>query len=52
VPEEVSQPYRVEYLELRRRALLHDQLDGYPVLCLTTKPLGAWDWEPGEAQEG
>ncbi|KAJ5454057.1 uncharacterized protein N7458_005013 [Penicillium daleae] len=52
VPEEVSQPYRVEYLELRRRALLHDQLDEHPVLCLTTKPLGAWDWEPGEAQEG
>ncbi|KAJ5449521.1 uncharacterized protein N7458_005970 [Penicillium daleae] len=52
VPEEVSQPYRVEYLELRRRALLHDQLDKHPVLCLTTKPLGAWDWEPGEAQEG
>ncbi|KAJ5454040.1 uncharacterized protein N7458_004996 [Penicillium daleae] len=52
VPEEVSQPYRVEYLELRRRALLYDQLDEHPVLCLTTKPLGAWDWEPGEAQEG
>lgn len=52
VPAEVSQPYRVEYLELRRRALLHDQLDEYPVLCLTSKPLGAWDWEPSEAQEG
>jgi hypothetical protein len=31
-PGEVSQPYWVEYLELHRRAFLHDQLDEYPVL--------------------
>jgi hypothetical protein len=49
---EVSQPYRVEYLELRRRAVLHHQLDRYPVLRLTMKPIGVWDWEPGEAREG
>lgn len=51
VPAEVSQPYRVEYLELRRRGLLHCQLDEYPVLCLTAKPLRAWNWEPVEAKE-
>jgi hypothetical protein len=48
---DVFAPHREVYMELRTRILTHIEQQLEPVLYLSTRPTGAFDWNPGQEIE-
>lgn len=48
---DVFTPHREVYMGLRTRILMHIQQQLEPVLCLSKRPTGAFDWNPGQEIE-
>jgi hypothetical protein len=47
--EDRLSPHRTIYLQLRQRIELHILQQTDPILALSEKPVGAFDWQPSSA---